>query len=172
MCVLCLAPVCLEPKAQTFPTRTHSFWHCSTGLSGDQGIPGQDGESGSPGAPGRTGLPGFPGPRGLPVSPSVRPKFPLLIFPFPSISLPLLTMTNATVLTSGLIDLNREKLSKDTMETKVSQVHLVNTVHLGRVEKRVWTFRVSKASVVYLVMLALQAITVFQEPLAAQVRGC
>lgn len=69
-----------------------------------------------------------------------------------------------------LVHINRE-IPRENVEIKVTQVCLVDPVLLGWRENRVWSLGVSKASLVYPVTTALQAIMEFQEHLAAQVRG-
>lgn len=70
-----------------------------------------------------------------------------------------------------LVDVNRERLLADYVETKVSQVCLVDPVWPGKQENQAKASRASKANVVCLVMMASQVMKEFQEHLAAQVRG-
>lgn len=63
----------------------------------------------------------------------------------------------------------QEKVPEENPETKVTQVSVVVPVNPGYVELMVKSLGASRASVVYLVTTATQAMMEFQEHLAAQV---
>lgn len=70
-----------------------------------------------------------------------------------------------------VVDVNREKVPGENLETKVSQVGLVDPVQPGYVGQTAQSLGGSKAAVDYLVTTATRVILELQEHLAVQVRG-
>lgn len=69
-----------------------------------------------------------------------------------------------------LVDVNREKVSAENKETKVTKVCLVNVVQPGLGGNQVKTLGASKANMVSLVMMGSQAMMEPLEHLVAQVK--
>ena len=70
-----------------------------------------------------------------------------------------------------MVDVNREKVPGENLETKASKVGLVDPVQPGYVGQTVQSWGVSKAALDHLVTTASRVILEFREHLACQVRG-